>query len=50
MENGFLETDINTYAGAVGSSFHNCTIEVDVCGKSYQPETYKDEKNLENYS
>ena len=29
---GSLEPDINTYAGVVGSSFHNGTIEADVCG------------------
>ena len=28
-----LEPDINTYAGVIGSDFHNGTIEVDVCGK-----------------
>ena len=28
-----LEPDINTYAGVIGSSFHNGTIEVDVCGR-----------------
>ena len=28
-----LEPDINTYAGLIGSDFHNGTIEVDVCGK-----------------
>lgn len=30
---GSLEPDINTYAGVVGSSFHNGTIEADVCGR-----------------
>lgn len=30
---GSLEPDINTYAGVAGSSFHNGTIEVDVCGR-----------------
>ena len=30
---GSLEPDINTYAGVVGSSFHNGTIEVDICGR-----------------
>ncbi len=30
---GSLEPDINTYAGVIGSSFHNGTIEVDVCGR-----------------
>jgi hypothetical protein len=30
---GSLELDINTYAGVAGSSFHNGTIEVDVCGR-----------------
>ena len=30
---GSLEPDINTYAGVIGSSFHNGTIDVDVCGR-----------------
>ena len=30
---GSLEPDINTYAALSGSSFHNGTIEVDVCGR-----------------
>lgn len=32
-KSGSLEPDINTYAGVIGASFHNGTIEADVCGR-----------------